>query len=107
MNPAARTARVITNAARILGRDGPLAHCTRCAGHAIDVVTFDGDPTKGILIDVHAWCSPCWESPTTRKDGFWVTALPGTQERLAQQSLTILVAGMVARGRFDAQWVAS
>lgn len=91
--------RVIQQAARHLSRTGPIAVCTRCGLHRVDVVVLDGQPAEGVLTGCTPWCEQCWDRYAT-KDGVWVTALPGTVYGLAAQSLSVLVTGMVERGRY-------
>lgn len=93
------TRRVIQRAAHIMARTEPVATCTRCGLHRVDVVVLDGQPAQGVLTGATPWCEVCWDQYAP-KDGVWVIALPGTVYGLAVQSLSVLVTGMVERGRY-------
>ena len=98
--------RVIQQAAHHLSRTEPIAKCTQCRLHRVDVVTFDGQPTAGVLTRCTPWCQVCFDHDAD-KDGLWVTALPGTAYGWAVQSLEVVVTGMVERGRYAGPEVAS
>jgi hypothetical protein len=67
----------------------------------VDVVVLDGQPAEGVITHGTPWCEQCWDRHAP-KDGVWVTALPGTAYGMAVESLTVLVAAMLDRGRYAA-----